>query len=463
MLSRLGNIFRVPDLRNKVLFTLAVIALYQVGANVPVPGVSWAKLETLQKSAGSSGVLGFLNLFSGGALVRLAVFGLGIMPYITSSIIIQLLGTVIPKLEEWRDQGAVGQKKITQTTRYLTVALALMQATGLIYAFHGHDSALLGTTITLIPKFSVALGAFMVLILTAGTAFVMWLAELITQRGIGQGMSILIFANVVASIPSGGKAIYEEGGALKFTIMLLVSLSLLVFIVFMDQGQRRIPVTFAKRVVGRRMYGGQSTYIPLKVNASGVIAIIFASALLYLPVVIAGVLPVKSHVDSTGVTVATHDWAYKLQHFINSYLVSPTSILYLVVYGTLILAFSYFYNAIQFNAAQQADNIRKQGGFIPGIRPGYQTERYLAKILSRITLPGALFVAGIALIPAFVIGKALGSTGGGQQLSFFGISILIAVGVGLETVKQVDGQLMMRNYDSFLNTKSKTPAKGAAK
>jgi preprotein translocase subunit SecY len=247
MFSRLGNIFRVPDLRNKVVFTLFIVVLYQVGANVPVPGVSWAQLQTLQHQSGSAGVLGFLNLFSGGALVRLAVFGLGIMPYITSSIIIQLLTTVIPKLEEWRDQGAVGQKKITQTTRYLTVALALMQSTGLVYAFHGHDSALIGTNITLIPKFSVPMAAFMVLILTAGTALVMWLAELITQRGIGQGMSILIFANVVATIPSGGKAIYEEGGSFKFTVMLIVSLLLLVFIVFMTQGQRRIPPTYPSR------------------------------------------------------------------------------------------------------------------------------------------------------------------------------------------------------------------------
>ncbi len=385
MLSRLGNIFRVPDLRNKVLFTLSVIALYQLGANVPVPGVSWAKIETLQKQAGSSGVLGFLNLFSGGALVRLAVFGLGVMPYITSSIIIQLLATVIPKLEEWRDQGAVGQKKITQTTRYLTVALALMQSTGLIYAFHGHDSALLGTTITLIPKFSVALGAFMVLCLTAGTAFVMWLAELITQRGIGQGMSILIFANVVASIPSGGKAIYEEGGSLKFTIMLIVSLLLLVFIVFMDQGQRRIPVTFAKRVVGRRMYGGQSTYIPLKVNQSGVIPIIFASSVLYIPVLLSNVIP----------------W-HSFQDFVKNN-IQPTSLIYISMYFLLIVAFTFFYVYVAFDPHQQADIIRKQGGFIPGIRPGPPTERYFAHILNRITVPGALFLASVAVVPSILM------------------------------------------------------------
>src|SRR5271169_276469 len=319
MLSRLANIFRVPDLRNKVVFTLAVIALYQIGANVPVPGVNWARLQGLESSASASGVLGFLNLFSGGALVRLAIFGLGVMPYITSSIIIELLTTVIPKLEEWRDQGAVGQKKITQTTRYLTVALALMQATGLVYAFHGHDSALLGgqTIDLMIPGWTVWTGVFQVMILTAGTAFVMWLAELITQRGIGQGMSILIFANVVAAIPTGFKAIYEEGGKTKFGIIILVSLALLVFIVFMDQGQRRIPVTFARRVVGRRMYGGSSTYIPLKVNQSGVIPIIFASSVLYIPVLFSNVIP----------------W-HGFQNFVRTNL-TPTSLIYIGFYFVL--------------------------------------------------------------------------------------------------------------------------------
>src|ERR1035438_8131578 len=337
MLSRLANVFRVPDLRNKVIFTLAIIALYQIGANVPVPGVNWSRLQTLESSASHSGVLGFLNLFSGGALVRLAVFGLGVMPYITSSIIIQLLSTVIPKLEEWRDQGAVGQKKITQTTRYLTVALALMQSSGLIYAFHGHDSALLGTTIDLIPKFTFPLAAFMVLCLTAGTAFVMWLAELITQRGIGQGMSILIFANVVAAIPTGFKAIYEEGGKAKFGIIILVSLVLLVFIVFMDQGQRRIPVTFARRVVGRRMYGGSSTYIPLKVNQSGVIPIIFASSVLYIPVLLSNIIP----------SAAFRSWVNQN--------VTPTSLFYILTYFVFILLFTFFYVYVAFDPHQQAD------------------------------------------------------------------------------------------------------------
>src|ERR1017187_5243088 len=408
MLSRLANIFRVPDLRNKVLFTLLVIALYQLGANVPVPGVSFAKVQQLQHSAGASGVLGFLNLFSGGALVRLAIFGLGVMPYITSSIIIQLLSTVIPKLEEWRDQGAGGQKKITQTTRYLTVALALMQSAGLVYAAHGQSSGLLGTTIDLIPKFTVPLAAFMVLCLTAGTAFVMWLAELLTQRGIGQGIAILIFAKVVASIPAGGKAIYEEGGIAKFGAILAVSLILLVVIVFMDQGQRRIPVTFAKRVVGRRMYGGSSTYIPLKVNQSGVIPIIFASSVLYIPVLFSNVIP----------------W-HGFQDFVRSN-IQPTSLIYISFYFLLILAFTFFYVYVAFDPHQQADIIRKQGGFIPGIRPGAPTERYFAHILSRITVVGALFLAAVSVTPPLLM-----ASWNITSYPFYGTTLLIATGVSL--------------------------------
>ncbi len=429
MLSRLGNIFRVPDLRNKVIFTLTIVALYQLGANIPVPGVSYAKVQQLQSAAGSSGVFGFLNLFSGGALTRLAIFGLGVMPYITSSIIIQLLSTVIPKLEEWREQGAVGQKKTTQTTRYLTIALALMQSTGLVYVFHGNDASLLGITqsIDLIPNFSVAKGAFMVLCLTAGTAFVMWLAELITQRGIGQGMSILIFANVVAAIPSGGKAIYEEGGSVKFVVILVLSIALLVLIVFMEQGQRRIPVTFAKRVVGRRTEGGSSTYIPLKVNQSGVIPIIFASSVLYIPVLLSNIIP------STA-----------FRNFVNQN-ISPTSFFYISVYFVLILVFTFFYVYVAFDPHQQADIIRKQGGFIPGIRPGPPTERYLAHILNRITVVGAIFLGLVAVSPSLLM--ALWHL---NRFPFYGTTLLISVGVALETMKQIDSQLMMRNYEGFL-------------
>ncbi len=427
MLQRLANIFRVPDLRNKVLFTVAIICLYQLGANIPIPGVSWSQVQLLESKAGASGVLGFLNLFSGGALTRLAVFGLGVMPYITSSIVIQLLTTVIPKLTEWRDQGAVGQKKITQTTRYLTIALALLQSTGLIYAFHGHDQALLGFNIDLIPKFTLWLGLFMVVILTAGTAFVMWLAELITQRGVGQGMSLLIFANVVAGLPSGGRAVYAEGGPLKFYTILVISLALVVFIVFMDNGQRRIPVTFARRVVGRREMGGQSTYIPLKVNQSGVIPIIFASSVLYIPVLLSNIVP----------------WA-SFQHFVTNSL-SPTNLFYILADFILIFAFTFFYVYIAFEPHQQAELLRQQGGFIPGIRPGLPTERYLSRTLSRITVVGAVFLSAVAVIPSILM-----SLWQINRFPYYGTTLLIAVGVSLETMRQIDSQLMMRNYEGFL-------------
>ena len=427
MLQRLANIFRVPDLRNKVLFTIAIICLYQLGANIPIPGVSWSQVQLLESKAGASGVLGFLNLFSGGALTRLAVFGLGVMPYITSSIVIQLLTTVIPKLTEWRDQGAVGQKRITQTTRYLTIALALLQSTGLIYAFHGHDQALLGFNIDLIPKFTLWLGLFMVVILTAGTAFVMWLAELITQRGVGQGMSLLIFANVVAGLPSGGRAVYAEGGPLKFYTILVISLALVVFIVFMDNGQRRIPVTFARRVVGRREMGGQSTYIPLKVNQSGVIPIIFASSVLYIPVLLSNIVP----------------WA-TFQHFVTNSL-SPTNLFYILADFILIFAFTFFYVYIAFEPHQQAELLRQQGGFIPGIRPGLPTERYLSRTLSRITVVGALFLSAVAVIPSILM-----SLWQINRFPYYGTTLLIAVGVSLETMRQIDSQLMMRNYEGFL-------------
>jgi preprotein translocase subunit SecY len=409
------------------LFTIGVICLYQAGANIPIPGVSWSQVRLLQEKAGASGVLGFLNLFSGGALTRLAVFGLGVMPYITSSIVIQLLTTVIPKLTQWRDQGAVGQKKITQTTRYLTIGLALLQSTGLIYAFHGHDEALLGFNIDLIPKFSLSLGLFMVAIMTAGTAFVMWLAELITQRGIGQGMSLLIFANVVAGIPSGGHAVLDEGGPVKFVVLVFVSIALLVLIVFMDNGQRRIPVTFARRVVGRKEMGGNSTYIPLKVNQSGVIPIIFASSVLYIPILLSNIVP----------------WA-SFTNFVNSSL-HPTSFFYIFSDFVLIVAFTFFYVYIAFEPHQQAEMLRQQGGFVPGIRPGMPTEKYFAKMLSRITVVGAFFLASVAVVPSILM--ALWNI---NRFPYYGTTLLIAVGVALETMRQIDSQLMMRNYEGFL-------------
>jgi preprotein translocase subunit SecY len=430
VLSSLKNIFKVPDLRNKVVFTLVVIGLYQLGANLIVPFVSIKEIQALELQAKQAGILGFLNLFSGGGLLRMAVFGLGIMPYITSSIIIQLLSTVIPKLEEWRDQGAIGQKKITQTTRYLTIGLALLQSSGLVYVFHHGAAGLLGTSsqnIDLIPHFTLYRAGFIVLTLTAGTAFVMWLGELITQRGIGNGMSIIIFANVVAGIPAGGALVLSQGGRFKFGTIVALTLVLLVFVVFMEQGQRRIPVTFAKRVVGRRSYGGASTYIPLKVNQSGVIPIIFANSLLYIPILAANIIPSTT-----------------FRNFVNNR-ITPTSLVYVLLYGVLIFAFTFFYVYVAFDPHQQADIIRKQGGYIPGIRPGPPTERYLARILNRITLPGGLYLAVVAVLPSLLM--AAWHING---YPFYGTTLLIAVGVSLETMRQIDSQLMMRNYEGFL-------------
>ena len=435
-LTNLANMFRVPDLRKKIFFTLGIITVYRLGANIPCPGIDFAAVQSLASAATKGGVVSFLNLFSGGALTKFAVFGLGIMPYITSSIIIQLLMVVIPKFEQWRDEGAVGQKKLTQVTRYLTIALAVMQSTGLAYVFHNGGGGLLGTSsslnIDLIPDFTVPRILLIVLTMTAGTVVVMWLGELITQRGVGQGMSVLIFTNVVSTMPSGGASVKAEAGLFKFAIIIALSLALLVAIVFIEQGQRRIPVTFAKRVVGRKMYGGQSTYIPMKVNTGGVVPIIFASSVLYFPILISNVLP-------------THGFWKSVQTWISLHLAQPNDIWYIAFYGLLILGFAYFYAAITFDPHQQADIIRKQGGYIPGIRPGPPTERHLQNILNRITLPGALWLAMIALLPSVML--AFWNI---QNYPFAGTTLLIAVGVALETMKQVDSQLMLRNYEGFL-------------
>ncbi len=434
MLSTLQNVFRIPDLRNKILFTLLVIALYRFGSHVPTPGIDFEAVQQLEDQARQGGVLGFLALFSGGALTRFAIFGLGVMPYITASIIMQVLAVVIPKLEQWQQQGAVGQRKITQWTRYLTVALAILQSTGLAFLFHNGGGGLFdAANIDLIPDFTVPRVMLVVLSLAAGTALLMWMGELITQRGIGNGMSLLIFSSVVSTIPFEGAAVLREDGSVKFAAVVGISLAVLVAIVFIEQGQRRIPVQFAKRVVGRRQYGGQSSYIPLKVNQSGVIPIIFASSVLYLPVLLTNVLP-------------TEGWGNGVRLWIDDNLLQPDNLIYISIYGLMIIFFAYFYTAITFDPAKQADTIRKQGGFIPGIRPGPQTERHLAKILSRITLPGALFIAIVALIPALFL-----VWGGIDRFQGFGgVSLLIAVGVALETMKQIDSQLMMRNYESFL-------------
>ncbi|MCY3849766.1 MAG: preprotein translocase subunit SecY [Acidimicrobiaceae bacterium] len=441
MLSRVLNVFRVADLRVKILFTLSMIALYRLGSFIPAPGVDIEAVQTLRDSANSGGILAYMQLFSGGALTQFAIFALGIMPYITSSIIMQILGVVIPKIEQWQQQGAVGQRKITQWTRYLTVSIAVVQSTSFAFLFHNGG---LGVSVDLLPKFNAWTVFVVVLTLTSGTALLMWMGELITQRGVGNGMSLLIFTSVVSTLPAQGATVKAENGNAALVGLIIVAIGLLVCIVFVEQGQRRIPVQFAKRVVGRRMYGGQSTYIPLKVNQSGVIPIIFASSVLYVPNLIAVALP------SDGI-------GGSIQRWVDNNLAQPTAITYLVFFGLLIVGFSYFYTAITFDPAKQADTIRKQGGFIPGIRPGPQTERYLARILSRITFPGALFIAAVALVPSIIIRFTLetdptttGAGAGAGGFAFGGISLLIASGVALETMKQIDSQLTMRNYEGFL-------------
>lgn len=438
-LSRLVNMFRVTDLRNKILFTIFIIMIFRIGSHIPVPYVDFQSIKELKEQAREAGgLVALFDLFSGGALTSVAVFFLGIMPYITASIIMQLLGVVIPRLEQWQQEGQAGQKKITQWTRYLTVALAIVQSTAMVFALRRGNGALLSFSninlqgLDLINPFTPWRAIVIIVTWTAGTALVMWLGELITQRGIGNGMSILIFTSVVSSLPYQGSSMLDASGGVKFAVIIVIAVLMIVGIVTVESGQRRIPVQFAKRVVGRRMYGGQSTYIPLKVNQSGVIPVIFASSLLTFPALIANVMP--------------WDGA---KRWINDNLIGTVSIswTYVIFYGVLILFFAYFYTAIAFNPQQQADVIRRQGGFIPGIRPGPPTERYLAKVLNRITLPGAVFLMAIALAP-FLALKLWDI----RNFIFGGTSILITVGVMLETMKQIDSQLMMRNYEGFLKS-----------
>jgi preprotein translocase subunit SecY len=423
------NAFKVPDLRNKILFTLFIIAVYRFGCFVPVPVVDLNQIQGLDEGPG--GFLAFIDLFSGGGLTNVAVFGLGIMPYITSSIIMQLLTVVIPKLEQWQKQGEQGTKKINQWTRYVTVMLALLQSTGLAFLFHS-PNATQGLGVDIFPpgEFTAPNIALMVLIMTAGTAMVMWMGELITQRGIGNGMSILIFSSVIAGLPGQGRAILATGGTAKFVTILVIGLAIVVAVIFIEQGQRRIPVQYAKRVVGRRMTTGGSTYIPLKVNQSGVIPIIFASSLLYFPTLLA--------------SVYQGEW---FQNFVANYLTNTRSLVYMTFYGLLVVFFAYFYTAIAFNPVDTADNLRKYGGFVPGIRPGPPTADYLSFVLNRITLPGSLFLATIALLPAIFYAYFLPV----GQFPFGGTSLLITIGVALETMKQLESQLLMRHYEGFLS------------
>jgi preprotein translocase subunit SecY len=416
-----------------------MVLLYRLGAHIRVPGIDDQAVRQLRESAREQGALGFLNLFSGGAFSSFAIFALGIMPYITSSIIMQVLTVVIPKLEEWQQEGATGQRKITQWTRYVAIAIATLQGAGLTFIFgQGNGSAFFTASATapdivLLPDGMWPRGLLVIISLVAGTALLMWMGELISQRGIGNGMSILIFASIVSSLPFSYYSILQSKKWVVFAILVAVSIGILIAVVRVELGQRRIPVQFAKRVVGRRMYGGQSTYIPLKVNQAGVVPIIFASSVMLLPVLV------------TNVIGGAGGWRRSITEWVDRNLVSSQGMLYIVSFALLIIAFAYFYNSIAFDPIRQADQIRRQGGFIPGIRPGPQTERYLAKTVNRITLPGALFVAFIAILPYIVLW-----VGDVQSFPFAGTTVLIAVGVALELMRQVDSQLMLRNYEGFL-------------
>jgi len=439
VLSNLANMFKVADLRNKILFTVGMVMLYRLGTFIRVPGIDDQAVRQLRESARQQGALGFLNLFSGGAFSSFAIFALGIMPYITASIIMQVLTVVIPKLEQWQQEGAVGQRKITQWTRYVTMSIALLQAAGLTFIFgQGRGSAFFTASTTapdiiLLPDGMWPRGLLVIMSLVSGTALLMWMGEIMSQRGIGNGMSILIFASVVSSLPFSYYSLLQSKKWVVFAILLGVSIAILVAVVRVELGQRRIPVQFAKRVVGRRMYGGQSTYIPLKVNQSGIIPIIFASSVLLLPVLLTNVIG-----SDTG-------WRRSLTEWVDRNLVSSQGLLYIITFALLIIAFAYFYNSIAFDPMRQADQIRRQGGFIPGIRPGPQTEAFLGKVVNRITLPGALFVAFIAILPYIVLW-----IGDVQTFPFAGTTVLIAVGVALELMRQIDAQLMLRNYEGFL-------------
>ena len=438
MLSNLKNIFKVEDLRKKLFFTLLIILLYRFGTALRVPGVDPQAVKQLSEAAESQGALGFLNLFSGGAFGSFSIFALGIMPYITASIIMQVLNVVIPKLQEWQEMGAVGQRKITQTTRYVAIAIALLQGAGLTFIFgQGNGSAFFGAAaqapdVVLLDPF-MPRALLVIPSLVAGTALLMWMGELISQRGISNGMSLIIFASVIAGLPYSYYSILQSRKFIVFAILLAVSIGILIAVVRVELAQRRIPVNFAKRVVGRRMTGGQSTYIPLKVNQAGIVPIIFASSVLLLPVLMSNVLG------------SGEGWRGNVASFVNDYLVNSQNIVYITLFFGLIVAFAYFYNSIAFDPVRQADQLRKQGGFIPGIRPGPQTERFLAKVVNRITLPGALFVAFIAILPYIILW-----VGDVQSFPFAGTTVLIAVGVALELMRQIDSQLMLRNYEGFL-------------
>lgn len=414
MISAIANAFRVPELRRKILFTLAIIGLYRIGAHVPVPGVNVAQIaDQVQNTA----ALGLLNLFSGGALERFAVFSLGIMPYITSSIIMQLLQGVIPKVEQWAKEGETGQRKITQITRYMTLGIAFLQAIGFLSIFRQALSL----------QLNFVYGSVIVITLIAGTALIMWMGELITQRGIGNGMSLMIFASIVARFPETVVSSLQLGNVFWVVVLLVLTVGVVAAIVTMERAQRRVPVQYAKRVVGRKVYGGSGTYIPFKLNAANVVPIIFASAILFFPSQVLALWPGAPQWVRDGGDMLAQGWLHNGLYF------------------ALIIFFTYFYTALIFNPIDLADNLRKNGGFIPGVRPGGTTVRFIENVINRLTLPGSVFLACIAIGPTILFGF----TEVPLLQAFGGTSILIMVGVALETMTQLESQLKMRHYEGF--------------
>jgi preprotein translocase subunit SecY len=418
MFSWLANAWRVPELRRRVLFTGLILGLYRLGSWMPAPGVNSKSIQDFFGSGGrGSSILGLLNLFSGSALSRFSIFALGIMPYVTASIILQLLTVVIPKLEELQKEGEAGMAKINQYTRYLTVALAAAQATGYAFLFK-REGVLAANSGRLV---------LIVVTLVAGTTLLMWMGELITKRGIGNGISLLIFASILATAPAGVVAWYN-GGPMEKLFFPLVAIGVVVAVVFIQEGQRRIPIQYAKQMVGRRMTSGGSTYMPLRVNMAGVIPVIFAAAVLAFPPTVAEFIP-------------------STQTFVNRHF-QPSSWGYLLTEAALIVIFTYFYTAVQFNPVDQADNLRKYGGYIPGIRPGPPTAQYLDRVLTRLTLPGSLYLAAVAVLPSLFI--RYGGFSQATSRALGGTSVLIVVGVALDTMRQMESQMMMRSYEGFL-------------
>ncbi len=439
MLAAFGRAFKTPDLRKKLLFTLFIIVIYRLGAHVPSPGVSYPLVQECIKGAdNSNGLLGLVNLFSGGALLQLSIMALGIMPYITASIIVQLLTVVIPRFETLKKEGQAGQSKMTQYTRYLTIGLAALQAATLITFAQNPSSLFQNPTCTkILADDSIVTILIMWITLIAGTGLIMWLGELVTDKGVGNGMSILIFTSIAAGFPASLWNIQQRSGWTVFFGIIALGFLIIALVVFVEQSQRRIPVQYAKRMVGRRVYGGTSTYIPLKVNMAGVIPVIFASSLLALPTLIA-----QFNRNPQG-SPAWVDW-------IDTYLSRGDHPWYMAIYTLLILFFTFFYVSITFNPTEVADNMKKYGGFIPGIRAGRPTAEYLSYVLTRITVPGAIYLALISLIP--LIALSFMDSNSAANFPFGGTSILIIVGVGLETVKQIEAQLQQRHYEGFLRS-----------